>query len=59
METLKVVVANHLKDKKYTIIVDGKPYKAEQLAEEVLKESEVGVKVIQMVIKGTLERYGR
>jgi len=58
METLKVVIANHLKDKKYTILIDGKQYTADQLAEEILKESEVGVKVLQMVIKGTLERYG-
>ena len=58
MEALKVVVANHLKDKKYTVIVDNKQYTADQLAEEILKESEVGVKVLQMVIKGTLERYG-
>jgi 23S rRNA pseudoU1915 N3-methylase RlmH len=58
METLKVVVASHLQDKKYTIIIDGKTYKASELAQEVLKESEIGVKVLQMVIKGTLERYG-
>jgi 23S rRNA pseudoU1915 N3-methylase RlmH len=58
MESLKVVVADHLKKKRYTIFIDGKAYDSDKLAEEVLKESEVGVKVLQMVVKGTLERYG-
>lgn len=59
MEALKVVVANHLANKKYKVIVDGKEYTASELANEVLKESELGIKVLQMVIKGTLERYGK
>jgi len=59
VEALKVVVAQHLKGKKYSIIVDGKVYTAEQLAEEVMIESEVGIKILEMIIRGTLERYGK
>lgn len=59
METLKVVVAQHLSSKNYVVIIDGKQYSSKELAEEVLKESDVGVKVIQMIIKGTLERYSK
>lgn len=59
METLKAVVAQHLASKDYVVVIDGKAYSSRQLAEEVLKESELGVKVLQIVIKGTLERYSR
>jgi len=59
MEALKVVVAQHLLKKKYTVFIGGKKYSSEQLAEEVMKESELGIKVLEMVIRGTLERYGK
>lgn len=59
MEALKVVVVDHLRKSNYTIFIDGKAYTSKQLAEEILKDSEIGIKVLQMVIKGTLERYGK
>lgn len=59
MESLKVVVANALASKDYNVIIDGRVYSSRQLAEEVLKGSELGVKVLEIVVKGTLERYGR
>jgi len=57
METLKEIIAKSLEGKPYSIIIEGKVYSASQLAEEVRKASEIGMKVIEIAIKGTLERY--
>ena len=59
MESLKLALAEHLKKKNYVIVIDGKAYKGSELAEEVLKETEVGKKFIEMAVKGTIERYGK
>ena len=59
MENLKKVVASALKSMPYNLIIDGKMYKGEELADHVMKETEIGLKVIEMLIKGTIERYNR
>ena len=59
MENLKKIVANALKSMPYNLIINGKMYKGEELADHVMKETEIGLKVIEMIIKGTIERYSR
>jgi len=59
VEAVKKAIATHLRTKDYVILIEGKEYTAKQLADEVEKETDVGKKVIEMAIKGTLERYGR
>ena len=59
MENLKKTVASALKSMPYNLIIDGKMYRGEELADHVMKETDLGLKVIEMVIKGTLERYNR
>jgi len=59
MENLKRTVASALKSTPYNLIIDGKTYRGEELADHVMKETEVGKKIVEMVIKGTLERYGK
>ena len=59
MESLKKTVASALKSTPYNLIIDGKMYSGEELADHVMKETEVGKKIVEMVIKGTLERYGK
>ena len=59
MESLKEALAKYLENKPYCIIIDGKVYKAKELAEHVRKETSVGKKFIEMAVKGTIERYGK
>jgi len=59
MEALKKTIAEHLRSKDYIILIEGKEYTAKQLAEQVEKETEVGKKVLEMAIKGTIDRYGK
>jgi len=59
MESLKETLAKHLENKPYSIIIDGKVYKAKELAEHIRNETEIGKKFIEMAIKGTIERYGK
>ena len=59
MENLKKTVASALKSMPYSLVIDGKMYSGDELADHVMKETELGLKVIEMVVKGTLERYGR
>ena len=59
MKNLKKVVANALKSMPYNLIIDGKMYKGEELADHVMKETEIGLKVIEMIIKGTIERISK
>jgi len=59
IEDLKEALAKHLENKSYAIIIDGKVYKAKELAEHIRKETEVGKKFIEMAVKGTIERYGK
>ena len=59
MENLKKTVASALKSMPYSLIIDGKMYRGEELADHVMKETKLGLKIIEMAIKGTLERYSR
>ena len=59
MENLKKTVASALKSMPYSLIIDGKMYKGEELADHVMKETEIGLKVIEMIIKGTIERISK
>ena len=59
MEKLKKVVASALKSMPYNLIIDGKMYKGEELADHVMKETEIGLKIIEMLIKGTIERINK
>ena len=58
-ETLKKIVADAIRKSRLSTIVGRKLYSAEELAREVEKESEVGKKIIEMAIKGTIERYAK
>ena len=58
-ETLKKAVADAIRKSRLSTIVGRKLYTAEELAREVEKESEVGKKIIEMAIKGTIERYAK
>ena len=58
-ETLKKAVADAIRKSRLSTIVGRKLYSAEELAREVEKESEVGKKIIEMAIKGTIERYAK
>ena len=59
MENLKKTVASALKSMPYNLIIDGKMYRGEELADHVMKETSLGLKVIEMIIKGTIERYSK
>jgi hypothetical protein len=59
VEELKKAVASALKTMPYSLIVDGKMYSGAQLAEHVLNGTPVGAKVVEMVLKGTLERLAK
>jgi len=58
-EALKKAVADAIRKSRLSTIVGRKLYTAEELAREVEKESEVGKKIIEMAIKGTIERYAK
>jgi len=58
-ETLKKVVADAIRKSRFSTIVGKKLYSAEELAREVEKETEIGKKMIEMAIKGTIERYSK
>ena len=59
MKNLKKVVANALKSMPYNLIINGKMYRGEELAEHVMKETPLGLKVMEIAVKGTLERYAK
>ena len=59
MENLKKTVASALKSMPCSLIIDGKMYKGEELADHVMKETELGLKVIEVIIKGTIERISK
>ena len=58
-EALKKAVADAIRKSRFSTIVGRKLYTAEELAREVEKESEVGKKMIEIAIKGTIERYAK
>ena len=59
MENLKKTVASALKSMPYSLIIDGKMYRGEELADHVMKETPLGLKVMEIAVKGTLERYAK
>jgi|GEM_PF-2374455 len=59
VEELKKVVADAIRRAGYATIIAGKLYTAEELAREVENETEIGRKMIEMAIKGTIERYSK
>ena len=58
-ETLKKAVADAIRKSRFSTTVGRKLYTAEELAREVEKETEIGKKMIEMAIKGTIERYSK
>ena len=58
-EALKKAVADAIRKSRFSTIVGKKLYSAEELAREVEKETEIGKKMIEMAIKGTIERYSK
>jgi len=58
-KALKKAVADAIRKSGLSTVIGRKLYTAEELAREVEKESEVGKKIIEMAIKGTIERYAK
>ena len=58
-ETLKKAVADAIRKSGLSTVIGRKLYTAEELAREVEKESDVGKKMIEIAIKGTIERYAK
>lgn len=58
-EFLKKAVADAIRKSRFSTIVGKKLYSAEELAREVENETEIGKKMIEIAIKGTIERYSR
>ena len=57
LNDLKKAIADGIRRSGCSTIIANKLYTAEELAREVEKESDVGKKIIEMAIKGTVERY--
>ena len=58
-ETLKKAVADAIRKSRFSTVIGRKLYTAEELAREVENETEIGKKMIEIAIKGTIERYSR
>ena len=58
-KALKKAVADAIRNSGLSTVIGRKLYTAEELAREVEKESEVGKKMIEIAIKGTIERYAK
>ncbi len=59
LEELKKTVADAVRRSGFSTILAGKLYTAEELAKEVENETEIGKKMIEMAIRGTIERYSK
>jgi len=57
LEELKKTLAEYLRTRKYVMIIEGKTYSPNQLADAVEKGTPIGKKLIEMAIKGTIDRY--
>jgi hypothetical protein len=57
VEDLRRTVAEAIRRKGYTTVLGNKAYTAEELAREVEAGTEVGNKILEWSIKGTIERY--
>ncbi|MEM2281336.1 MAG: hypothetical protein QXZ68_05035 [Candidatus Bathyarchaeia archaeon] len=58
-DELKQALINHILAKRIKLGIEGKIYSPEELAEHVREESEIGKKLIEAVIRGTVERLGK
>jgi len=58
-EALKKAVADAIRKSRFSTIIGKKLYSAEELAREIENETEIGKKMIEMAIKGTIERYSK
>lgn len=58
-QEFKEVVIKHILEKRLKISDGTRTYSPEELAEQIRKETEVGKKILEAVVRGTLERYGR
>ena len=58
-KALKKAVADAIRKSGLSTVIGRKLYTAEELAREVEKESDVGKKMIEIAIKGTIERYAK
>ena len=56
-EELKKSIADAIRRSGYSTVIANKLYTAEELAREVENETEVGKKMIEIAIRGTIERY--
>jgi len=59
MEDLKRIVANAIRKSSISTIIGNKIYTPEELAREIENETEIGKKMIEIAIKGTIERYSK
>jgi hypothetical protein len=57
LEELRRTVADAIRRKGYITVLGNKAYTAEELAKEVEAGTEVGNKILEMAIRGTIERY--
>jgi len=59
MEELRKTIADAIRKSGYSTIIDNKLYSSEELAKEVENGTEIGKKIIQMAVRGTIERYSK
>ena len=58
-EQLKKAVADAIRRSGFSTVMAGKLFTAEELAKEVENETEIGRKMVEIAIKGTIERYSK
>jgi 23S rRNA pseudoU1915 N3-methylase RlmH len=58
-DELKKTIADAIRKTGFSTIMANKIYTSEELAKEVENETEIGKKIIEMAIRGTIERYKR
>jgi hypothetical protein len=57
VDDLRKTVAEAIRRKGYVTVLGNKAYTAEELAREVEAGTELGNKILEWAIKGTIERY--
>ncbi|MEM1590247.1 MAG: hypothetical protein QW175_07505 [Candidatus Bathyarchaeia archaeon] len=58
-DELKQALIDHILLKRIKLGIEGKVYTPEELAKHVKEETEIGKKLIEAVIRGTVERLGK
>ncbi|MEM2281282.1 MAG: hypothetical protein QXZ68_04765 [Candidatus Bathyarchaeia archaeon] len=58
-DELKQALINHILVKRLKLGIEGKIYSPEELAKHVREETEIGKRLIEAVIRGTVERLGK